>query len=311
MSLKPAFVASLCASVATVAIGVTALQLSGDTDSTSAEEIARAAVLDALEERVSATERRYDELRSALESSDARLAEALRELREARQLASAAASDRPRRTAAAASNDSDIGSAEPQSEPADPDAAVTVDESIALLFDPTVPRGRKQQVWAELRKNGHIDRAVEEWEAYAAEDPDDPDRQSQLGDAYIQALFGAGFLERGALSMKANAAYDRALVLDDHHWEARFSKAVNWSFSPPALGLQAKAIDQLEVLLAQQNQAPGSEERFAQTYMLLGNLYSNQGDADKATKVRARGQELYPEAKSWFSENDGAGGETE
>lgn len=197
---------------------------------------------------------------------------------------------------------------EPAPDPREADAiraeeerGAAIDDELGFLADPSTPRERKRRALARLLELGGIARAIEELEAAAVERPHDPDARVTLGDAYIQKLLKADFLEQGRLSMKANAAYDAALALDERHWDARFSKAVNWSFAPPVLGFQEKAIAELETLRAQQEGSP-PDERFAQTYLLLGNLYSARGHLEKAGEARARAAELYPDARSWLDQ---------
>jgi len=140
-----------------------------------------------------------------------------------------------------------------------------------------------------------IDAAVAQIEEIAAENPESAQAQSDLGSAYIQKIFdSSNDLQKGLFSMKADKQYDKALELDPQHWEARFSKAVNWSFNPPIMGLQPKAIEQFEILRGQQEQQE-PQPHFAETYFYLGNLYTNTGKPAQAAQVWSRGAELFPD----------------
>ena len=105
---------------------------------------------------------------------------------------------------------------------------------------------------------------------------------TRFGRAYLQKLFTVGGgPEAGVWGTKADKAFDGALAIDDHNWDARFAKAVSLSFWPPMLGKQNEAIKNFEVLVEQQS-AQSSKSEFAQTYYFLGNMYTQTGDKDKA-----------------------------
>ena len=174
--------------------------------------------------------------------------------------------------------------------------AEQLDAALEILTDPTIRGRKRQETWSALAKAGLLDRAIEDFELRAEELPDDAQAQADLGDAYIQKIFTVSEIEKGKWSRKADGAYDQALALDETHWEARFSKAVNYSFVPPIFGLQPKAIEQFEILRSQQ-EARDPEPRFSETYLLLGNLHANQGNPDKAREVWAQGRERFPENK--------------
>lgn len=169
-----------------------------------------------------------------------------------------------------------------------------LDEALALLFDPEVKDSRKERVFKELAKLGLLDDVLLVYEERARENPSDPDVQSELGVAYIQKLLSVNVAEQGTWFKKADAAFDRALALDERHWPARFVKAVSYAFSPPLLGYHTKAIEHFEILREQQESGP-PQKHFAQTYLYLGNLYSNQGKAEKAQEVWEKGLSLYPD----------------
>jgi len=169
-----------------------------------------------------------------------------------------------------------------------------LEEALGVLTRSGEGWDEKQEVWNRLAKDGRLDEAVAFFETRANENPGNPDYQAELGHAYLQKIFTAKEIEQGLWAKKADKAYDRALSLDDHHWEARFSKAISYSFWPPVFGMQAKAIEHFEVLRAQQ-EAQAPEKKFAETYVYLGNLYENQGKSDKAMEIRRKGLELFPD----------------
>lgn len=153
----------------------------------------------------------------------------------------------------------------------------------------------EQEIWEEVRELGKTDEVLAWFKQNAKDHPDDAQAQVELANAYLQKLFALpeGPM-KGQFANLADQAFDRALALDDRHWEARFSKAISLSFWPPAFGKQQEAISQFETLLAQQQEQP-LQQGFNQTYLYLGNLYSQTGQTAQAIATWQAGLELYPE----------------
>jgi tetratricopeptide (TPR) repeat protein len=152
-----------------------------------------------------------------------------------------------------------------------------------------------QAIWKKAADAGVLDELVAMYEKNAADHPNDAKAQVELGHAYIQKTMNvADGPGKGMWSMKADRAYDKALGLDDHNWEARFSKAVNYSFWPPALGKQRDAIAQFETLVQQQQGQP-LQPQFAETHLWLGNMYSQIGQKDKALAAWQAGLAMFPD----------------
>jgi len=173
--------------------------------------------------------------------------------------------------------------------------AATPEELLALLLDPSLDFDAQQPIWDRICAGGKLDEVIALMEQRAEEHANDPDAQVEVGNAYLQKIFGLGDgPEAGQWAMKADAAYDRALALDEHHWEARFTKAVSLSFWPPIFGKQKEAVRQFETLLAQQEEG-AVQDRYSQTYVLLGNLYHQSGQAEKANAIWSRGLEYFPD----------------
>ena len=153
---------------------------------------------------------------------------------------------------------------------------------------------RSNAIWNEARKAGKTKELLALFEAAAAAAPNLPQAQYQLGQACIQALMGTqDFVEQGKLSQTADAAFDRTLELEATHWEARYSKAVSYTFWPDFLGKKAEAVRHLNVLLDQQERA-GPEPKHIEAYLTLGNLYSQQGKEAEALAVWERGIARFP-----------------
>ena len=148
-----------------------------------------------------------------------------------------------------------------------------------------------------MREAGRIDEYVAAIEKLAAASPNDPDLQVALGHAYLQKLFGVGNTpEAGPLAYKSDAAFDRALELDDHNWGARFSKAVSLSNWPDFMGRGPEAIEHFEILLEQQATQPKRPE-FALTYLFLGNMQQSAGKHEQAMATWRAGLELFPDVE--------------
>jgi tetratricopeptide (TPR) repeat protein len=175
-------------------------------------------------------------------------------------------------------------------------AVFDVRAAVASLRDENLSNEERQELWKKIREAGELDAVVAEYEKRAQENPSDPKAQVELGEAYLQKIFAAGSNgpEAGKWAIKADKSFDVALELDPHHWEARFDKAVSLSFWPPIFGKQNEAIHHFEILVEQQAGLP-KEAHFAQTHLLLGNLYQQSGNLDKAKAAWAAGLALFPD----------------
>ncbi len=153
-----------------------------------------------------------------------------------------------------------------------------------------------QAVWREIAESGDLDAVVAMFEANAKANPNDAEAQVELGHAYLQKLFHAGAAgpESGVWAMKADSAFDAALKIDDRNWSARFSKAMSLSHWPPVFGKQTEAIKHFEILV-QQQQGIAQRDEFAETHFLLGNLYQQIGDKDRALAAWQAGLSLFPQ----------------
>lgn len=174
-----------------------------------------------------------------------------------------------------------------------PAEAETMEDLVAMLAD--ADELEAKAIWKRLVEEGRDDELLEYLQANADANPNDPDVQLELGNAYLARteLAGAG-MEAGLYATKADAAFDAALEADPEHWEARFTKAAALSFWPPVLGKQPAAIQQFEILIGQQNGA-APQPHHAQTHLLLGTLYQQTGQPDKALATWQSGLELFPD----------------
>ena len=177
------------------------------------------------------------------------------------------------------------------STPADLESAAIADR----ILSGEVRGDELDRLWQTLREEDRIDGVVAEIERQAGLAPSNPDLQNELGKAYIQKLFDAGIGPMAAAwGEKADQAFDRALALDETHWEARFQKAMALSNWPEFQGKRNESLHQFELLMEQQERA-GPEEEHAWTYFVLGNLYDQGGNREKAQAIWKRGAERFPD----------------
>ena len=172
-------------------------------------------------------------------------------------------------------------------------ADIPIERLMESLIDARFSAG-DAALFQKVRDAGRMDEVLEAFQRYAEEHPDDPVAQVMLGRAYLEKLFGVGMTpEAGVLAAQADAAFDSALAIDDHNWEARFMKAVSLSNWPAFLGKQGEAIEQFTILREQQEQLP-NDDRFAQTYLVLGNMHLQVGEKEKALEAWRAGLERFP-----------------
>jgi len=151
-----------------------------------------------------------------------------------------------------------------------------------------------QDIWTQIKDAGRIDELLEMFAEHARLNPNLAQAHVDLGNAYLQKLVSmTPGPQQGEVAMRADRAFDGALQVDPNHWEARFTKAVAFTFWPDFLGKKQQAIDQFEILITQQEQG-ASQPHFAQTYLFLGNLYEQRGQAEKAAEIWANGLGFFP-----------------
>jgi len=144
--------------------------------------------------------------------------------------------------------------------------------------------------WKRAFEAGKMDEVIEKLEALAADDPNDIGAKMTLASAYLSYL--QMDQSKWPLSMKADKQYDAVLAIDQNHWDARFSKAVSYTFWPPLMGKQKEAITHFEKLVAQQEKMPVTDEQ-AQTYLYLGNMLAGN-DPERAEEIWRKGLQRHP-----------------
>ena len=168
-------------------------------------------------------------------------------------------------------------------------AAFTMEATFAELVGTSM--WDHADLWKRAHAAGVMDEVIKKFEAEAAAFPNDTKKQMELARAYNSYLQMDS--SKWPLSAKADEVYDHVLELDGKHWEARFSKAISYTFYPDFLGKKPDAIKHFELLVEQQDSMAVEADQ-AQTYMYLGNLLE-QRDPARAQEIWARGARRHPE----------------
>lgn len=147
------------------------------------------------------------------------------------------------------------------------------------------------KLWRRLFDSGKADEALAKFEAIANANPKDAKAQMDLASAYLSVLQLSP--DKGPLAEKSDQALDRVLAIDEKHWEARFTKAISYSFWPEFTGKPKQAIKHFEMLMEQQETMP-VQAQDAQTYLMLGNLLE-RSDPARAKEVWAKGARRHPD----------------
>jgi tetratricopeptide (TPR) repeat protein len=147
--------------------------------------------------------------------------------------------------------------------------------------------------WRRIQDAGQMDAVLAEFEKLAKANPNDVQAQMELANAYLGALqFDQS---KWPLSIKADEVFDRVLELDPAHWQARFTKAVSYTFWPDFLGKKGEAITHFERLIEQQKTMPVAPGH-AETYLFLGNLLDQRGERERAMAIWNQGLQRHPDS---------------
>ena len=145
--------------------------------------------------------------------------------------------------------------------------------------------------WKKAFAAGRMDEVIKKFEELAAANPKDVKAQMDLASAYMAHVQMDP--SKWESSLKADQVFDKVLAIDDKHWEARFTKAMSYTFYPDFLGKKADAISHFETLVKQQEQLPADSYQ-AQTYLYLGNLLEAR-DPARAREMWAKGAARHPD----------------
>lgn len=180
-----------------------------------------------------------------------------------------------------------------------PDAAATLLVStVDTLTSPQTTFGQKQALWNQLRASGQLAEVTAALERLAADNPQDAQVRTELGEAQLQKLranieSGGDPTEIPILGMQADRYFSQALTLDPKNWEAQYMKAASLSRWPEGLNKRPEVIQRLSDLATQQDSMAPQPE-FAQTYLILAQQYKLAGQPDKATETLRVGAIKFP-----------------
>jgi tetratricopeptide (TPR) repeat protein len=152
-----------------------------------------------------------------------------------------------------------------------------------------------ERIWREAEEAGVTKELAAMFEQRAKDNPNDPEAHVELGQALLQQIKKFGDSpEAGIYATRADQAFDRALELDDHNWTARFTKAVSLTFWPSFMGKGSEAISNFETLVKQQDEVAPLPHH-AETHVMLGNMYANQGKKEQAIAAYKKGLSIFPD----------------
>lgn len=157
---------------------------------------------------------------------------------------------------------------------------------------------QKHEMFQQLVQSGQIDQAIAELKQRVADNPNDPEIPTTLGEAQlnkVKALHDTGgdYNEMGILAMQADQSFNAALKIDPQNWEAQFVKNSSMYYWPANPQVDNQVVQQLSSLIDQQ-ETMSSRPDFAQTYTLLGNEYQKIGQPDKAMATWQLGAQKFP-----------------
>ena len=174
-----------------------------------------------------------------------------------------------------------------------PGGFATATDAIRSILDLGVDSEEAAALWKHADENDQLHDLLAAMEAELENQPETSDKHQTRARAYYAAARARPSNMEGNWWVDSDNAYSRSLELDPQNWDARYQKARNQAFWPTAYGGQAEAIRHFEILVDQQERrAP--EERFAQSYVWLGNLYDQQGRTEEARQVWERGLGIFP-----------------
>jgi hypothetical protein len=163
----------------------------------------------------------------------------------------------------------------------------------------------KQAAFDELRKDGELDAAIADLKQQAAQNPNDPEIPTTIGEAELNRLrslaenggLTANHDQIGILAMQADQEFDSALQIDPKNWEAQYVKAASMYYWPSNPQTDNQVVQSLTSLIDQQETMPANPA-FAQTYVTLGNEYQKLGQPDKAMATWQLGAQEFPSDSS-------------
>jgi tetratricopeptide (TPR) repeat protein len=177
------------------------------------------------------------------------------------------------------------------------DAANPIRKAVDALLS-AKSAAEKHELFQQLIKSGQMDQAIAELKQRAAENPNDAEIPTTIGEAQlnqVRALKEAGgdVNEMGILAMQADQSFNAALKIDPQNWEANFVKAASMYYWPAEVARDNDVVQRLSNLIDQQ-ETMAAQPQFVQTYVVLGNEYQKIGQPDKAVATWQLGLTKFP-----------------
>jgi tetratricopeptide (TPR) repeat protein len=156
----------------------------------------------------------------------------------------------------------------------------------------------KHNLFQQLLKDGKLDAAMAELQQRAADNPNDPEIPTTLGEALlnkVRALHDAGGdqNEMGILAMQADQSFNAALKIDPANYEAQLVKSISQTYWPADPARDGQVVQTLAGLIDRQETMTPQPD-FAQTYLYLGKEYQKIGQPDKAAATFQLGLAKFP-----------------
>jgi hypothetical protein len=182
--------------------------------------------------------------------------------------------------------------------PTSPEQIEKAKAFLARLKEGKVVGREMKELWSVLAGSGLHDEMLAALVKNANARPDDADAQFGVGIGAISKLIGSQVtdIEQGQLAIVADEAFNRALKLDDHHFDARYSKAISYTHWPDAFGKGPAAIEEFEVLRQQSAQDPSRPE-LEGVYTNLGIQYRKVGNLAKSREALEEGLRIFPDSE--------------
>jgi tetratricopeptide (TPR) repeat protein len=177
------------------------------------------------------------------------------------------------------------------------DAANPIRKAVDALLS-AKSAAEKHELFQQLIKSGQMDQAIAELKQRAAENPNDAEIPTTIGEAQlnqVRALKEAGgdVNQMGILAMQADQSFNAALKIDPNNWEANFVKAASMYYWPADAARDNDVVQRLSNLIDQQ-ETMASQPQFVQTYVVLGNEYQKIGQPEKAVATWQLGLTKFP-----------------
>jgi hypothetical protein len=174
-----------------------------------------------------------------------------------------------------------------------------VKQAIESLLSKQLTHEQRRDILKKLNEAGKLNDAISELQQQAANDPNNAEYQTALGQANLEKAVAMqdDNPDKFILVMQAMKSFDTALSDDPANWEARFTRTAILSHYPAEMNKGQEVIDQFTQLINQQEtQTP--QPQFAKTYVLLGDQYQKLGQNDYALATWQAGAQLFPSDKT-------------